>query len=355
MKRKNTLGRTSLVWLYFALVVILILVIVTLIISAIMFLAFRKNDLPPGTPAGIIPIDLMVILGAILGTVVAMLVIKQIFKPIERLSKGLRLVSAGDFSVRLKEKSMFGTIREMYGDFNAMVHKLAGVETLRSDFVSNVSHEFKTPIAAIEGYATLLQNKNLTKERAQEYIEKILSNARKLSTLTGDILNLTKLENQNDVPDKKNYRLDEQIRMAILMFEAEWSAKDIQFDLDLPEIFFLGNDGMMLHVWHNLIANAVKFSERNSAVHIEMHTAEGKIFVCIRDEGCGISQEALPHIFEKFYQGDSSRSTEGNGLGLALAKRIVALHGGEISAESRQGEGAAFTVALPLAHAAQTA
>lgn len=348
MKHKNSFKRTSLVWLYFALVAVLILVIVTLIMSAILFLLFRRGDIPPGQPAGMLPFDFIVILGAILGTVVAILVIKQIFKPIERLSEGLRRVSAGDFSVRLKEKSFFGAIREMYGDFNVMAQKLAGVETLRSDFVSNVSHEFKTPLATIEGYVALLQNKNLSSDKAQEYLNKIVANTCKLSALTGNILNLTKFENQESVTDKKNFRLDEQIRKAILMLESEWSAKNIEFDLELPATVFFGNEGMLFHVWYNIIGNAVKFSPKNSSVHINIHTMENKINVCTEDHGCGISAEAMPHIFEKFYQGDTSHSTDGNGLGLALVNRIVTLCGGEILVKSQSEKGTAFTVILPL-------
>ena len=347
MKHKDTFKRTSLVWLYFALVAVLILVIVTLIMSAVMFLLFRRGDIPPG-PAGMFPLDFMIILGAILGTVVAILVIKQIFKPIERLSKGLRRVSTGDFSVRLKEKSMFAAIREMYGDFNAMAKELAGVETLRSDFVSNVSHEFKTPLAAIEGYATLLQDKNLSSDKAQEYLGKIISNAHKLSILTGNILNLSKLENQNNVPNRKPFDLSEQIRKTILMLESAWEEKNISFDLSLPDIQYSGDAGMLFHVWYNLIGNAIKFSEKNSAIRIDLRTAENKVYVTVEDHGCGIDEQTLPHIFEKFYQGDTSHSADGNGLGLALVKRIVILCGGEILVKSEKNTGSECTVVLPV-------
>ena len=347
MKRKDSFRRTSLVWLYFALVAVLILVIVTLIMSAVMFLLFRRGDIPPG-PAGMFPLDFTIILGAILGTVVAILVIKQIFKPIERLSRGLRRVSAGDFSVRLKEKSMFGAIREMYGDFNAMARELAGVETLRSDFVSNVSHEFKTPLAAIEGYAALLQNRNLSADKAQEYLEKIIANAHKLSVLTGNILNLSKLENQKKLAEAKPFELSEQLRQTILMLESEWSAKNISFDLSLPDVRYNGDAGILFHVWYNLIGNAIKFSEQNGTVRIELRTASEKIYVTVEDRGCGIDEQTLPHIFDKFYPGDTSHSAEGNGLGLALVKRIVTLCGGEILVKSEKSKGSAFTVMLPV-------
>lgn len=347
MKRKQTFRRTSLVWLYFALVAMLILVIATLVMSAVMFLLFRRGDIPPG-PAGMFPLDFMIILGAILGTVVALLVIKQIFKPIERLSKGLRRVSEGDFSVRLKEKSMFGAIREMYGDFNAMAQKLAGIETLHTDFVANVSHEFKTPLSAIEGYAALLQSSTLSAGRAKEYLDRIISNTQKLSVLTGNILTLTKLEHQETIAEKLPFRLDEQIRKVILLLEEAWEAKEISFDLELPSAEYCGDAGILFHVWYNLIGNAIKFSAPKGTVRIELRTDRGNIFVTVEDHGCGIAADALPHIFEKFYQCDTSHSAEGNGLGLALVKRITDLCGGQISVRSTPGEGTAFTVRLPV-------
>ena len=347
MKRKNSFRRASLVWLYFALVAVLILVIATLIVSAVLFFLFRRGDIPPG-PAGRFPIDLIVILGAILGTAVAILVLKQIFKPIERLSKGLRRVSAGDFSVRLQEKSMFAAIRDMYGDFNAMAQELAGVETLRSDFVSNVSHEFKTPLAAIEGYAALLQGKDLSSERAQEYLAKIVSNAHKLSVLTGNILNLSKLENRQTLRAAQPFDLSEQLRQAILMLEGEWSAKNISFDLSLPDVNYCGDAGILFHVWYNLIGNAIKFSRQGGTVRVEVRAEGETIRVAVEDHGCGIDEKTMPHIFEKFYQGDTSHSAEGNGLGLALVKRIVTLCGGEILVQSEPQKGSRFTAVLPI-------
>lgn len=345
-KRKNSFRRASLVWLYFALAAVLILIVASLIMSAVFFLLFRRGDVPPG-PAGWFPLELMIILGAVLGTVVAVLVLQQIFKPIERLSKGLRRISAGDFSVRLQEKSMFAAIREMYGDFNGMAQELAGVETLRSDFISNVSHEFKTPLAAIEGYAALLRGKDLSSAAAQEYLDKIRSNAHKLSVLTGNILCLSKLENMQALPDAKPFDLSEQIRKTILLLESEWSAKNISFDLTLPDVGYCGSEGMLFHVWYNLIGNAVKFSGQNETVRIQLRAAQGKICFTVEDHGCGIEADAMPHIFEKFYQGDASRSADGNGLGLALVKRVVTLCRGEILVKSQPGKGASFTVTLP--------
>ena len=161
------------------------------------------------------------------------------------------------------------------------------------------------------------------------YLEKIISNAHKLSILTGNILNLSKLENQNNVPNRKPFDLSEQIRKTILMLESAWEEKNISFDLSLPDIQYSGDAGMLFHVWYNLIGNAIKFSEKNSAIRIDLRTAENKVYVTIEDHGCGIDEQTLPHIFEKFYQGDTSHSADGNGLGLALVKRIVILCGGE--------------------------
>ena len=235
----------------------------------------------------------------------------------------------------------------MYENFNAMTRELSGIETLRSDFIANVSHEFKTPLTAIEGYAALLRNRELTEKQRKDYLDKIAGNARKLSELTGNILWLSKLENQSVIPNKKYYRLDEQIRKTVLSLENEWSVKHLDFDIALPKTDFFGNEGLLYHVWFNLIGNAIKFSHENQTVKISMEEADGEVVVVIADSGCGMEEEAQRHIFEKFYQADKSHAKEGNGLGLTLVKRIVDLCNGHIAVESQLKKGSVFIVRLP--------
>ena len=290
---------------------------------------------------------MLIIVSIVIGTGISLIVGRSILQPIGRLSDALDTVAKGDFSIRLDEKTKVREISRMYENFNAMTRELSGIETLRSDFIANVSHEFKTPLTAIEGYAALLRNRELTEKQRKDYLDKIAGNARKLSELTGNILWLSKLENQSVIPNKKYYRLDEQIRKTVLSLENEWSVKHLDFDIALPKTDFFGNEGLLYHVWFNLIGNAIKFSHENQTVKISMEEADGEVVVVIADSGCGMEEEAQRHIFEKFYQADKSHAKEGNGLGLTLVKRIVDLCNGHIAVESQLKKGSVFIVRLP--------
>ena len=228
-----------------------------------------------------------------------------------------------------------------------MTHELATTEILQTDFVSNVSHEFKTPINAIEGYATLLQGfDGMTKDEQSECIDKIMFNTKRLSELDGNILLQSKTENQAIDANKKNYRLDEQIRKALLVYETEWTKKDIEFDVDMEDMEYFGNEKLLYHVWYNLIGNAIKFSPNCGTVGIRLYSKDASVIFEITDNGPGLSREAQKHMFDKFYQGDSSHKQEGNGLGLALVKRILTIEKGQITAENIPEGGCRFTVTL---------
>ena len=282
----------------------------------------------------------------VLGLGFSFLVSKWIFKPIKDLRIAMEQVADGDFETRLTENSSSREIQEVYTGFNLMVHELGSTEMLRRDFTSNVSHEFKTPIAAIEGYSTLLQGGDNLDEDQREYVEKILYNTGRLSDLVGNILLLSKLENQSIETDQQIYRLDEQIRESLLAMEPAWINKNIDFDVELDSIKYLGNQGLMRHVWDNLISNAVKFSPDGGLVKLRLTKGSGKIIFVIEDNGPGIPEDAKKRIFDKFYQHDNSRKQEGHGLGLPLAKRIVHISGGKIEAENAEDGGARFVVTL---------
>ena len=271
---------------------------------------------------------------------------KIFFNPIKKLRRAMDQVAEGDFSVRLEEESNSREIMELYTGFNLMAHGLSSTEILQTDFVSNVSHEIKTPINAIEGYSTLLQGGDNLDADQQEYVEKILYNTNRLSSLVGSILLLSRLENQQIPSHRSRYRLDEQIRQSIVGLEAAWADKDIEFDVELSRAEYLGNEAMMRHVWDNLIGNAVKFSPRGGTVRMALgKTAQDLVFT-IEDSGPGLSEEDMRHVFDKFYQADSSHRQEGNGLGLALVKRVLTLEDGEIRVENRPEGGCRFTVTL---------
>lgn len=290
-------------------------------------------------------IDLLVF-SMLTGAVVTSLLSRMFFDPIKKLVAAMETVADGDFSVQLETKTSAKEIQEIYSGFNLMTHELAATEILQTDFVSNVSHEFKTPINAIEGYTMLLQGGENLDEDQQRYVEKILFNTRRLSSLVGNILLLSKIENQSIQTNQTTFCLDEQIRQSIVALEPAWAAKDIEFDVDMDRVEYLGNENLLYHVWDNLIGNAIKFDPQCGLVRIRLRQDSNKIVFTIEDSGPGISEEAKKHIFDKFYQADSSHKEEGNGLGLALSKRIIMIIGGEISAENINGGGCRFTVIL---------
>ena len=282
----------------------------------------------------------------LIGILVTSQLSKFFFNPIKKLRTAMDKVADGDFSVRLEEKSSSKEIMEIYTGFNLMAHELSSTEILQTDFVSNVSHEFKTPINAIEGYSTLLQDADNLDEDQREYVDKILFNTKRLSSLVGSILLLSKLENQQIPSHQVEYRLDEQIRQSVVALEPAWEQKDIEFDVELDRVSYLGNEPMMRHVWDNLISNAIKFSPNGGAVKIHLVKKLKKLIFTVEDQGPGLSEEAQKHIFDKFYQADASHKQEGNGLGLALVKRILTIEKGQITAENCRSGGCRFTVIL---------
>lgn len=337
----------SKLWLYFTGIVFATIFIVFIFVSIIWFGLFELNLIYIDPRNRHIPIVVYALGSLLLGIVIALCVGKLIIRPIQNISNAFEELSKGNFDVRVSEQERVMEIREMAERFNAMTYDLSHIETLRTDFVANVSHEFKTPIAAVEGYAMLLQNQNLSKEKHDRYVEKILDNSRRLTSLSGNILLLSKLENQEMILDKTEYRLDEQIRKCILMLENKWAPKQIEFDMDLSRQIYYGSEPLLDQVWSNIIDNAIKHSPENGCIRITVETQQERICVSITDEGNGMTEEVKKHIFEKFYQGDSSRKAEGNGLGLALVKRIITLCKGEIFVESTLGVGTTFVVSLP--------
>ena len=267
-------------------------------------------------------------------------------KPIQDMVEATRSISRGDFSVRVAETAE-GDMGTLLRSFNQMTTELGNTELMRYDFINVFSHEFKTPIVSIRGFAKRLRSGNLTQRQQEEYLDFIAEESERLSNLANNILLITKYENQSFVNERTAYSLDEQIRTCILRMESQWSARNIQFELDLPRLTYLGNMEMLDHVWQNLISNAIKFSHDGGTITISARSENSRITVWVRDEGIGIAPDHIGHIFDKFYQEDTSHTTAGNGLGLVLVQRIVELCGGEIGVESRQGGGTLFVVSLP--------
>ena len=293
------------------------------------------------------PIILFALASIIVGTILSKFVGKRPISKIMDISEATKQIARGNFDVRLNEDLFVTEFREMAKNFNIMTRQLAGTEMLRNDFIANVSHEFKTPLAAIEGYAMLLQKKGLSEEKRMEYTARILHNVKRLSTLTGNILLLSKLENLEIGISKELFCLDEQLRETILLFEEQWTEKNLELDIDLDSADYTGNRELLAQVWQNILGNAVKFTPQDGKIQVLLRAGTDKIEVFIADNGIGMDEQTCKRVFEKFYQADASRASNGNGLGLTLAKRIIDLHGGEIAVSGRQGEGCTFSVFLP--------
>lgn len=288
----------------------------------------------------------LAILSLLLSTALTWLLSRVFFNPIKKLTTAMGQVAKGDFSVRLDGNSTAQEVYDLYAGFNLMAKELGNTEILQTDFVSNASHEFKTPLNAIEGYSTLLQNSDNLNEQQREYVDKIIFNTKRLSSLTGSILLLSKIENQSIPTNQTHFRLDEQIRQSILALETAWEPKDIEFDVDLEVVTYYGNENLLHHVWDNLISNAIKFNPVGGRITIFLGRERNSFCCTVADTGPGISEEAISHIFDKFYQADSSHREQGNGLGLALVKRIVALEGGTVEAKNLPEGGCQFIVRL---------
>lgn len=290
---------------------------------------------------------LPMVISIVLAVPISSLVSKRSAKPLQDLVEATKVISQGDYSVRVDEAGD-GDIRELLHSFNQMTAQLSSTEMMQSDFINTFSHEFKTPIVSIRGFAKRLKNNKLSAEKREEYLTYIAEESERLSNLASSVLLVARYENQNFVTGQTEYDLDEQIRDCVLRLESLWSAKNLTFDLELPKLPYCNNVEMMEHVWMNLINNAIKFSPAGGHIFISALSWEKELMVTVRDEGIGMSETEMGHIFDKFYQADAAHASAGNGLGLPLVHRIVELSGGSIRVESQLGQGAAFILILPV-------
>lgn len=273
-------------------------------------------------------------------------------RPVKRILKGIDDIMKGDFSVRIKKLREHGDVNEfdaIIDGFNKMAEELSSVETLRSDFIANVSHELKTPLAAIQNYGVMLREPGLDEEKRIEYAKAITDASRRLANLITNILKLNRLENQQIFPETREYNLAGQLCECLLGFEDEWEKKELEVETDIDEDIIINADEELLSlVWNNLFSNAVKFNRERGKITVRLRR-DGEYAVAeVADTGCGISPDVGAHIFEKFYQGDTSHAAQGNGLGLALVKRVIDIVGGEITVNSAPNAGSTFSVRLKL-------
>lgn len=278
----------------------------------------------------------------IVGSIIFMVVGKMAIKPIRELMNATKKVARGDFSIDLKHNRK-DEIGELIDSFNKMTKELSSIEILRNDFVSDISHEFKTPITSIEGYTKLLSSCNDAERN--EFIDIILNETKRLSTMATNILTINRLDYE-DMKEKEEFQLDEQIRKSILLLENKWSSKELDLDVDLDEVVIKGNKGLINQIWINLLDNAIKFSPKAGTISIELNDNKETCEFIIKDEGPGIEEEGQRRVFDKFYKGDISRNSEGTGLGLSIVKRIVDLHKGSIELSSVVNQGTKISIIL---------
>lgn len=291
----------------------------------------------------------MLISSLVIGLTIAFFSSRIPLKPVNELVNKMNRLAAGDFKTRLKFGPVISThsvFKELTVSFNAMAEELENTELLRNDFINNFSHEFKTPIVSIAGFARLLENGDLTEEQRQLYLRSIREESMRLSEMATNVLNLTKVENQKILTDITSFNISEQVRSALLLFEDKWSEKNVDIQLDFDEFTIEANEELLKQVWINLIDNAFKFVQLGGTVALDIADTDGRLCVRISNTGSEIPQEKLEKVFGKFYQADESHATQGNGIGLAIVKRITELHGGSVYAASENGM-TTFTVSLP--------
>ncbi len=317
-------------------------------LTAICFAILRAARLLPAAFFATVWMPLIVIIVAnILSSVFQMVFVPKIIRPVENLIEATNKVAKGDFSVRIPTEKVSGEMLELVESFNAMTVELGSIEIFRNDFIRNFSHEFKTPIVSMKGFAKQLKNPALSEAERNQYCDIIISESERLTNMSSNILLLSKYENQEIVTDKKPYRLDEQLRDSILLLEKEWTEKELELEIDLPPITVEQNADMLGHVWTNLVANAVKFTPKGGKIKISAKENSESVAVTVQDSGIGMTRQQIKHIFDKYYQADASRGGKGNGLGLCIAKRVCTLCGGTISVRSEENKGSVFTVILP--------
>lgn len=338
--------------LYFYLLISFTLILVAMLLCTAIFFVTKSSNIFNNyenkltqliTSETLSELKRAIFYGMLVGVALMLVVAKHIIRPIKKIKDATKKVATGDFDTKVDvvRKDEIGDLAE---NFNIMVNELKSIEYLRKDFVSNISHELKTPIASIQGFAKLLENNDITEREKKEYISIILEETDRLSNLSSNMIKLSKVENQEIVYNKQEFRLDEQIRKAIIMLEEKMNRKNIKVELESEEISITENQDLTMEIWINLLNNAIKYTNENGIIKIKVFEENEYIRVDIIDNGIGIPKEKQEKVFEKFYQADKSHSNEGSGLGLAIVKRIVELIDGKITFSSEENIGTAFSV-----------
>jgi len=328
---------------------VFVTLLISILISGLIWRIFTETGiLPPVIGRGPTYAFLFLLLVSLLvGAIFTVVGGDYLLRPLRRLTMATKEIAAGNFNVRVDVKGS-KELEHLAESFNEMAKELGSIEALRSDFVSNISHEYKTPVASIKGFAKRLRKDNLTDEQRMEYIEIIISESERLSRLSSNVLLLSNLDNSERAAEKTVYSLDEQLRKLVVLLEPQLQKKQLNIDVELETVKIIANEEMLQHLWLNLLGNAIKFSYKGGTIEISLKAQEKSAVISVVDHGVGIDDNVKKHMFEKFYQSDRSRATEGNGLGLSLVKKIVDIENGQITVDSKTGKGTCFTISLPL-------
>lgn len=326
---------------------------VTVAASAVVTFFVVRSDIIPTTKE-MVPIiwttcAIMLGISLVFGSIIAIVASKLPFRPVRELMEGMDRLAGGDFRTRIRPRFLMKrhpSLSALTDSFNKMAQQLENTEMLRSDFINNFSHEFKTPIVSIAGFAKLLRRGNLTEAERLEYLSIIEEESLRLSYMATNVLNLTKLENQTILSDVSRYNVSEQLRHSVLLLEDEWVRKELELSMDLDEVYITANEEMMKQVFINLLDNAVKFAPQGGGIRVNVTRDDAGTKIEISNNGPVIPEDQRERIFNKFYQADASRSARGNGIGLAIVRRVAQLHSGTISVDCRDGW-TTFTVTLP--------
>lgn len=343
---KQNKHRTLKLALLFSVIIFSIMTLSMLLIGVIIVMLYYTGHL--GELDTLFLLIWFIFPSLITGIVIAFLVAIKGLQPVLKMCDAITKVAEGDFSVRFKEKYLIYEVSQMAECFNVMVKELDNMNTVHTNFINNVSHEFRTPLSAIEGYAALLGNEQINKAERIQYANQIIGVTEKLSVIINNILLLSKISVENMKIEKEYFNLSESIREVLIMLENKWSVKKLSIDLELQDFLYLGSKEMMEEVWNNLIGNAIKFSDSGGQLKIKSLKNKNTVIVIISDNGIGMTKETQEKIYDKFFQADTSHSQDGAGLGLSIVKRIIAVHQGKIHIDSELNKGTTFTIDLPM-------
>jgi signal transduction histidine kinase len=334
--------------------VLIIMVFAGLLTSLFLLLVSATGIVPPYLLPPILSPLAALFISSVIGTSISAFASERVLKPLNQLIEATELVAKGDFSARVEESEGEWEMARLQRNFNHMAEELGGIELFRNDFIDDFSHELKTPIVSIRGFAKQLQDEGLSPEKRREYTDIIVSESERLAGMSTNILLLAQYEHQQIVTGQEEYELDEQLRNCVILLERQWGAKGIEMDLDLAPLRIYANAEMLSQLWINLLDNAIKYSYDKGRISVVCAEENGCIKIEIADEGAGMDESTARHAFDKFYRGETSGASRGYGLGLSIVKRIVELCHGTIGVRSAKGKGTSFTVRLPKADKARS-